>query len=194
MPNCRSSRESCQRGSSRALRRLARRSARIKPMRHLLVRRPLIVVAVDALAPLVALLGFDRQSRNRPCFQAFERDRLARFFTIAVGAILDALQCSIDFGDQFALTVTGAQFDRAVGLRGRPVGEIGVILALVLEMLKRFTRLLKDILPPIEQLQPEIFPLALIHKRLFVAWPIEFAVRSKARSKPRSRAHCWAHP
>src|SRR5215472_5745841 len=102
--------------------------------RRLVPRPEGLIVAVDALAPLVALLGFDRQSRNGPRFEAFERDRLAGFFAIAVSAILDALQCSIDFGDQFALTVTGAQFDRAVGLRGRPVGEIGVILALVLEM------------------------------------------------------------
>src|ERR1022692_4122358 len=43
-----------------------------------------------------------------------------------------------------------------------------MILVLVLEMLERLLGLLEYVLPPIEQLEAEILPLALVHKRLFV--------------------------
>ena len=78
----------------------------------------------------------------------------------------------VDLGDQLALAVAGAQLDRAVGLRGGAVGEVGMILVLVLEMLQRLLGLLEDVLPPVEQLLAEILPLALVHERLFVGRPI----------------------
>src|SRR5580693_7162104 len=53
------------------------------------------IVPVDALAPLVAFLGLDRQGRDRPRLEALERDRLAGFFAIAVSTVFDALQRSI---------------------------------------------------------------------------------------------------
>jgi hypothetical protein len=84
------------------------------------------IVTVGALAPLVALLGLNRQGRNRPSFKALELDRLTGFFAIAVSTVFDSLQRSIDLGDQFALSVTSAQFDGAVGFRR---GAIGVSLA-----------------------------------------------------------------
>src|SRR6516162_8121918 len=140
------------------------------------------VVAVSPLAPLVTFLGLDRQSRNRPRFKTFELDRLAGFLAITVSTVLDTLQRSIDFGDQFALPVTGAQLNRAVGLRGCAVGKVRVILAFVVQVLEGLFGLLEDVLPPIEQLQPEIVPLALVHERLFVAWPVEFRVGHKTHS------------
>jgi hypothetical protein len=51
-----------------------------------------------------------------------------------------------------------------------------MILILVLQMLKRFARFLQDALTPIQQLFAEIFPLALIHERLFVGWAIAFVL------------------
>src|SRR5437763_6770837 len=57
-----------------------------------------------------------------------------------------------------------------------------MILAFILEVLQRLFGLLEDILPPVEQLYPEILPLALIHERLFVARPIDSGVRPKAHS------------
>src|SRR6516225_6986254 len=95
------------------------------------------IVAVDALAPLVAFLGLNRQGCYRPSFEALERDRLAGFFAIAISAVLDSLQCSIDLCDQLALTIPRAQFDGAIGFRGGAIGKVGVILALVLQMLDR---------------------------------------------------------
>src|ERR1700726_3612692 len=132
-----------------------------------------LVVAIDALAALVAFLGLDRQRRDRARLEPLDRDRLAGFLAIAVGAVFDARQRRVDLIDQFALPVAGAQLDRPVGFRRRAVGEVGMVLALVLEMLQRLLGLLEDILPPVEQLQAEIFPLALIHEGLFVGGPVE---------------------
>ena len=50
------------------------------------------IVAVDPLAPLVALLRLDRQRRDRAGFEPAQRDRLAGFLAIAVGAVVDALR------------------------------------------------------------------------------------------------------
>src|SRR5665213_3597203 len=75
------------------------------------------VVPIDPLAPLMALLGFDRQCRDRAGLQALEPDRLAGLLAEAVGAVVDTVQCSIDLVDQLALTVAGAELDGAVGLR-----------------------------------------------------------------------------
>ena len=91
------------------------------------------VVAIDALVALVTLLRLDRQRRDRPGLEALEGDRLAGLLAIAVGAVVDPGQRGVDLGDQLALAVAGPQLDRAVGLRGGAVGEVGVVLALVLE-------------------------------------------------------------
>src|SRR5271169_2566180 len=132
------------------------------------------IVAVDTLTTLVTFLRLDRKHGDRTRLESLERDRLTGFLAIAVSAIFDALQRRIDLGDKLALAVSGAQFNRPISLRRRAVGEIGVILALVLEMLKRLPGLLEDALPPVEQLQTEILPLTLVHERLFVGGPIEF--------------------
>jgi len=63
-------------------------------------------------------------------------------------------------------TLSGAQLDRPVGLRGGAVGEVGVILILVLEMLQRLLGLFQEFLLPLGQLLAEVFPLALVHERL----------------------------
>src|SRR6185437_15877460 len=75
------------------------------------------VVAIDALAPLVALLRFHRQRRDRARFETAQRDRLAGFLAVAVSAVVDAGERLVDLGDQFTLTVARAQFDGAVGFR-----------------------------------------------------------------------------
>src|SRR5271156_5825519 len=130
------------------------------------------VVAIDALAPLVAFLGFDRERRDRTGFEPLERNRLAGLLAKAISALFDALERGVDLGDQLALAVAGPQLDGPVGFRGGPVGKVRVILALVLEMLERLLGLLEDVLPPVEQFQPEILPLALAHERLSVTRPV----------------------
>src|SRR5713226_3407740 len=86
------------------------------------------IVPVHALAALVALLRLDGEGSDRAGFETAQRDRLAGFLAIAGGAVLDALQRRVDLGDQLALAVARAQLDRPVGLRGCPIGEIGMVL------------------------------------------------------------------
>src|SRR5262245_47856359 len=93
------------------------------------------VVAVDALAALVALLGLDRQRGDRAGLEPANRDRLAGLLAVSVGSVFDALERGVDLGDQLALAVAGAELDRPIGLRRRAVGEVGVILVLVLKVL-----------------------------------------------------------
>src|SRR5580693_3167231 len=138
------------------------------------------IVAVNAFAPLVAFLGFDRQRRDRTRLKPLQCDRLAGFLAITIGAVFYALQRSIDLGNQLALAVTGPQFNCPIGLRRRPVGKIGMILALVLKMLQRLLGFLEDILAPVEQLQAEILPLPLVHERLFVGRSIQAFFQSNA--------------
>jgi len=76
-----------------------------------------LFLAINALAALVAFLRLDRQCGNRARFEAFERDRLAGFLAITVGAVFDALERGIDLGNELALAVPGTQFDGPVGFR-----------------------------------------------------------------------------
>jgi len=96
----------------------------------------------------VTLLRLDRERSDRASFERFERDRLADLLAVAIGAVIEPLQRSVDLGDQLTLAVARAQLNRAVGLRGRPIGEIGMVLVLVMEMLQRLLGYLEDILPP----------------------------------------------
>src|SRR5580698_9293412 len=126
------------------------------------------VVAVHALTALVPFLRFDRQRRDRPRFETLQRNRLAGFLAIAISAVFDTRQRGVDLANQLALTVTGSEFDRPIGLRGCTVGDIRVILVLILKMLKGFLRFLKDVVTPVEQFDTKVFPLAFAHKRLFI--------------------------
>jgi hypothetical protein len=120
----------------------------------------------------VALLRLHRQRRDRPRLEALQRDRLAGLLAIAIGAVVDAGDRLVDLGDQLALAVARAQFDRAIGLRRRPVGDVGMIDVLVLKLLKRALRLLQNVFLPGEELGAEIFALPLIHERLFFRRPV----------------------
>ncbi len=121
---------------------------------HIVARRRVgprgrgLLVAIDALAPLVALLRLDREGGDRPRFQPLERDRLAGLLAIAVGAVIEPGERRLDLGDQLALAVAGAQLDRAVGFGGGAVGQVGMILVFRLEVRQRLLRLLQDILAP----------------------------------------------
>src|SRR5258707_4484110 len=92
-----------------------------------------LLVAIDLLAFLVALLGLDRERRDRARLQPLQRDRLAGLLAIAVGVVLDALQRRVDLGDQLALAGAGAPFDCAGGLRGNAGRPIGMSDGLLLQ-------------------------------------------------------------
>src|SRR5581483_4394459 len=94
-----------------------------------LTRRRGLFVAIDPLAALVALLGFDRQRCDRPCFGALERDRVAGLLAVAVSAVRDSRQRCVDLRDQLALPIAGTELDGAVGFRRCAIGKVGMILA-----------------------------------------------------------------
>src|SRR5262249_7371930 len=131
-----------------------------------------LFVAVDALAPLVALLGFDAQSGNRTRIKALQADRLAGLLAIAVGALIETGNGSVDLGNQLALAVTGAKVERPPRLRACPVGDIGVLSRFVVQVLEGLFGRAEDLVTPSEQLAPEIGALALVHERLIVGGPI----------------------
>src|SRR3569833_714713 len=74
------------------------------------------VVAIDALAPLMALLGFDRQGGDRTRLETAQRNRLAGLLAIAVSAVVDARERLVDLGDQLAQADTSTQHKNAVRL------------------------------------------------------------------------------
>src|SRR5690606_4228916 len=133
------------------------------------LQRPLqqrSVVAIDPLAPLVCLLRLERQGRDRARSEALHRDRLAGLLEIAVGPVFDPRQRRVDLGDKLALAVTGTQLDRAVGFRGCPVGKIGMVLALLLQVGQRLPAFLEDLFLPQQQLLAKILTLTIVHERL----------------------------
>ena len=74
----------------------------------------------------MALLRLQRHRRDRAGLQPRERDRLAGHRAITIFALFDAADRRIDLGDQLALAIAGAQFDRPVGLARRAIGQVGL--------------------------------------------------------------------
>src|SRR5690606_8229504 len=107
-------------------------------------------VAVDALAALVTLLRLDTQGGDRPGIEPLQADWLAGFLAVAVSAVFDAHQRGIDLGDQLALPVAGPELERTLALGCRAVGDIGMLLRVVLEMLQRLLGRAENLLAPDE--------------------------------------------
>src|SRR5690242_4482697 len=82
------------------------------------------VVADRAFLALVAFLRLKAEGGDRAGFEAFDADRLSGLFAIAVFAHLDPAEGCVDLGDQLALAVARAQFERAVGFGGGAVHEV----------------------------------------------------------------------
>jgi len=75
-----------------------------------------LIVAVGPLHALVTLLRLYRQSRDRPRLKPANPNRLLGFLAISVRAGIEAGERGVDLGDEFALAITGAQFDGTLGL------------------------------------------------------------------------------
>ena len=108
--------------------------------------------AVDLFAPLVAFLRFEGHGGDRACIEALQADRLAGFLAVAVGAIVDAGDGGVNLGDELALAIAGAQFQRAIGFGRGAIGEIGVLEGILMQNLKGFAVLLDDVVFPLPQL------------------------------------------
>src|SRR6476646_5681920 len=118
------------------------------------------------LAPLVTLLGFERQRGNGSRIEALQADRLARLLAEAVGALLDARQGGVDLGDQLALAVAGPELECAVGLGSGPVCEVRVLSGVLDQNVQRLAILTNDLFLPRNQLVAKIDPVTLVHERL----------------------------
>ena len=104
----------------------------------------------------MALLRLDRERGDRARVETLQADRLARLLAVAVGAVLDAGQRRVDLGDELALAVAGAQLERAVGLGGGAVGEVGVLGRILVQAGQRLLRLADDFFLPGQQLLAEV--------------------------------------
>ena len=85
---------------------------------------------------------------------------------IAVGALLDARQRGVDLGDQLALAVARPQLQRAVGLGGGAVGEVGVLGRVLVQNMQRLAVLADDLFLPGHQLVAEIGLVTFVHEGL----------------------------
>src|SRR5215469_15559684 len=81
----------------------------------------IVAIAVLALTSLAPFLRLDAQGRHWTRLETLDADLFAGLQTVAVGAILDALERVIDLADEFALAVTGAQLEAEFLFLGRTV-------------------------------------------------------------------------
>src|SRR3546814_11228273 len=87
----------------------------------------------------------------------------------------------VDLGDQLALAIARAQFDRPVGLARRAIGEIGFAQRIGLKLGDRPLRFTQDrLLPRLKQVT-EIILLARVHERLVRTEPIAVTVLRRGR-------------
>ena len=95
------------------------------------------------------LLRFDRHRRDGACLQAAQADRLSSDFAIAIFAFVEAAERGIDLGDQLALAIAGAQFDRPVGFALSAIGQIGFAQRINLQLRQGSLRLPLDRVLPV---------------------------------------------
>jgi hypothetical protein len=80
---------------------------------------------VDAFAALVAFLGFEAEGGDRARFEAGEANRLASLLAVAVDPLFDPAQRVVDLGDQLALAIPGAKFQRRLSIPFDPPPACG---------------------------------------------------------------------
>src|SRR5690606_9440044 len=128
--------------------------------------------AIDLLAPLVHLLGFQAQRGNRAGIEPRQPYGLAGLLAIAVGAVLDPLERGVDLGDQLALPVAGAQFERPVAFRRRTVGHVGMVGAFFLEVVQCLAAFTKALVLPGVELSAKVIALPRVHELLVLGGTI----------------------
>src|SRR4051812_2067731 len=102
------------------------------------------LVAIDLLAALVHFLRLEAERRDGPRIEPRNADRFARFLAIAVGPIVDPLECSIDLGNQLALAVARPELKRTVAFRRSAIGHVRMVLVLLLEIVERLPTLAEN--------------------------------------------------
>ena len=117
-------------------------------------------------------LSLKRHRRDRPGLKASQRNRLASDFAIAIFAIVETTYRGIDLGDQLALPVAGAKFDRPVGLARGAVGNIRFAQRVDLELRHGRATFFDNRFFPVAELAEEISPLLDAHELFFVSGTI----------------------
>lgn len=82
----------------------------------------------------VAFLRFDAKRGNRARHQAVNADFLAGFLTVAVCAVFYAVKRLVDFYNQLAGAVFGAQVNRLVGFQRGAVDVVRLVQAALTEV------------------------------------------------------------
>jgi hypothetical protein len=84
-------------------------------------------------------------------------------------------QSGVDLGDQLALPVARAQFDRAIGFRRCTIGKVRMIDVFFLQCLQGESSIHGGFLPSRPTaFAREIFALPVVHERLFFGGAIAF--------------------
>src|SRR3546814_14417573 len=107
------------------------------------------VLARYFLLAFVAFLRLDRHRGDRPRLEPRDRDRLAGHLAITVFPIPDATDRRVDLGDQLALAIARAPFDRPVGFARRAIGDLGFAQRIGLKLRDRPLPLTQDRLLPL---------------------------------------------
>ena len=124
------------------------------------------VLAEDLLAPLVAFLGFQRKRGDRARLEAPQSDRLPGLLAVPVGSVLDTRQRRIDLGDQLALPVACPKFQRTIGLRCRPISDVGVLSGILVKDVECLAVLADDLFLPGDELIAKVLLVPFVHERL----------------------------
>ncbi|KFJ37533.1 hypothetical protein DK66_3149 [Brucella suis 1330] len=130
------------------------------------------VVAINLFTTLMAFLRFNRKCCDRTGIKTLQADGVAGFLAETISAIIQTAQCSIDLGDQLALSVTSTKLDCPIRFGGSPIRQVGMVCVFLLERIKRFARFTQNIILPCNQFCTEIRLLPFIHERFVFSGPI----------------------
>src|SRR5690606_15086761 len=126
----------------------------------------ILAVAELPLGELATLLRLDAQRRDRPRFEPAQADLVAGLLAVAVRAVLDPLQRSVDLLQELPLAIASAQLQSELRLLSRAVVRIGEVRRLVLHVEHRAVDFFHQLALPGEQDLPEVLSLPLAHVRL----------------------------
>jgi hypothetical protein len=84
----------------------------------------------------------------------------------------------VDLGEQLALAVAGTQLDGAVGLARCAIGQIGLGVVFLLEMIERRIGVLDDVALPFQQPLAEEFTHHRIHECFLI---VRIVIRREKR-------------
>ncbi len=122
----------------------------------------------------MTLLRFQAHSGIGTRVQTFERDWLSRHFAVPIFPLINSADRCVDFGNQLALTISGAQLQSPIRFFAGPICNIGNITGIVLQPFDRIAAFSEQILLPVQKFTTEILKLPIIHERLIFGRTVIF--------------------